>query len=205
MGSQQRIGAVLLAALVLNLGWLWIPLGVAALAVASWAAWRLLDGHMPAWARVPLLVAIWLPLLAVIVASGVTIGTSDEVLFTFGGTTDSNLFRALTGLVVPALVVGLVAWRWAGWPRKLAVAAIASWLVLTPAAVLIGYELGPEDLEAEDPVAFAAEHEVGPLAELLVIAPFVLSYGLTVACTIPLLRGEAEPAASKPGGSGSSG
>lgn len=180
MGSRTLTTGLLLAALVLNLGWLWVPVGLLALSVATWGTHRMVKDRWPRWLEAIVLLVAWLPFLYLVLASGLTVGTGDRQLFSVGGGQALDTVRAASGLVLPALVLPqLWAWR-SGLARQLVVAAAAVWLVLVPAALILGGVLGPETEEltgAEDP----SDLETPSTAvQGLVMLPFVLAYTISL-------------------------
>ncbi len=184
-----------LIALVLNLGWLWIPLGVAALLIASMGFLRVTKEHWHPGVSVSVLGVAWVPYVLLVLGSGLTIGAAGRELVSLGGFGFSGAFeqglRAFTGAIVPALVaVGLVQVK-APFPRLLAKGALATGLVLVPLALWAGSTMGgiPEDA---DPMT--ATNPVGPVAAALVVVPFVLAYGLCMMSALAAWRGwEAVP------------
>lgn len=181
MDVGKGTAVLLVTALVLNVGWLWAPLGIAALLVASVAAYR---AARQRWQPVAILLAlavVWLPYLYVIQASGLTVGFGDRVLLSLGGDARVDELRALTGAIVPLVACAIVGLGRTGLARKLAIGGLACWLVLAPAALWIGAELGPDDLEEPAPGDPPPEDEVGPVAEALIVLPLVVAYLLSLA------------------------
>lgn len=190
MAVKGSTAAILLVALVLNLGWLWIPVGVAALVLASLAFQRFVHDRWARGVTVAVLVAAWVPYVFLIAGSGMTIGAAGHQLVSIGGgwltgSVEGGL-RAFTGAIVPALAaVGLRQTR-ARFPRVLATGALATGVVLVPLALWAGTTMGgiPEDADPR-----TTTNPVGPVAATLVVVPFVLAYGFVVCAALAAWRG----------------
>lgn len=178
MAEERWTTALLLAAVVLNVGWLWVPLGLISLVVVSWGTHRMVKDRWPRWLEAAVLVVAWLPFVYVVLSAGLTIGAGGRQLLSIGGSQDPDLIRAASGVVIPLLVAGqLWAWR-RGLVRKLAAVSVVLWVVAAPLTLFVGERLGPDIDEIEDPEDVEAP---GTAIELLVVAPFIVTYGLAVA------------------------
>lgn len=190
MAVKGSTAAIFLVALVLNLGWLWVPVGVAALVLASVAFHRLVHDRWAPPVTVAILVVAWVPYVVLIAGSGMTIGAAGHPLVSIGGgwLTGSleGALRAFTGAIVPTLAAVGLRRTHARLPRVLATGALATGVVLVPLALWAGTAMGgvPEDA---DPLT--ATNPVGPVAATLVVLPFVLAYGFVVGAALAAWRG----------------
>jgi hypothetical protein len=186
MGGARRTAGALVAALALNLGWLLPPLGALALAVGSYAAIRGLRGRW-SWVSIAgLLVAVWLPYLYVLVASGLTVGSGDGTLFSVGGEGADDALRAASGALLPLMAGAVLAARGRDRTRKLALASLLGWLVLVPGGLLLESQLAPDIEEMDE--SEVQEGSVNPLLALLFLTPFVIPYVLVVAAAVATWR-----------------
>lgn len=184
MAPNRRHGALLVAALVLNVGWLWLPLGLAALGVASFVFVRATRDRWSVRRQVLVLAVVWAPFVYLVATSGLTVGVAGTRLLSLPGDGASTAIRAATGALVPLLAGGLLAVEGDARTRKLARGALLAGLVVVPAAVAAGTWLVPdvEDVNASGPPG-------GVWLEIALVAPIVATYAAVVAAAVLAWRG----------------